>query len=71
MKLLPFCAFTILGAGAWNAFLAWCGFALKSNWSTVMRYSHWIDIGVVVLLVALLGLYIGRHLRRRGRAPSA
>jgi len=71
MKLLPFCAFTILGAGAWNAFLAWCGFALKSNWSTVMRYSHWIDIGVVVLLVALVGLYIGRHLRRRGRAPSA
>ena len=68
MKLLPFCAFTVLGAGLWNTFLSWCGFALRSNWSTVMRYSHWIDIGVVVLLAALVALYVGRHLARRRRA---
>jgi membrane protein DedA with SNARE-associated domain len=67
MKLLPFCAFTVLGAGLWTAFLTWCGFALKSNWSTVMRYSHWIDIGVVVLLVGLVALYVARHLMKRGR----
>jgi membrane protein DedA with SNARE-associated domain len=71
MKLLPFCVFTVIGAGLWNAFLTWCGFALKSNWSTVMRYSHWIDIGVVVLLLALVALYVGRHLRRRKRTPTA
>ena len=71
MKLLPFCVFTVIGAGLWNAFLTWCGFALKSNWSTVMRYSHWIDIGVVVLLVALAALYVGRHLSRRRRTPTA
>jgi membrane protein DedA with SNARE-associated domain len=70
MKILPFCAFTILGAGLWNACLTWCGFALKSNWSTVMRYSHWIDIGVVVLLVGLIAMYVGRHLLRR-RKKSA
>jgi membrane protein DedA with SNARE-associated domain len=67
MKLLPFCAFTIIGAGLWNAFLTWCGFVLKSNWSAVMRYSHWIDIGVVVLLAGLVLLYVARHLLKRRR----
>lgn len=70
MKLFPFCVFTVLGAGLWNTFLSWCGFALKSNWSTVMRYSHWIDIGVVVLLAALVVLYVGRHLARRRKKAS-
>lgn len=64
MKLVPFCAFTIIGAGLWNAFLTWCGFVLKSNWTVVTRYSRWIDIGVVTLLAGLLVLYVARHLLR-------
>jgi membrane protein DedA with SNARE-associated domain len=68
MPLLPFCLFTILGAGAWNTFLTWCGFVLRSNWGTVLRYSHVIDIVVVVLLAALVVLYVARHLMRRKRA---
>jgi membrane protein DedA with SNARE-associated domain len=68
MKLVPFCAFTIIGAGLWNAFLTWCGFALKSNWTVVMRYSHWIDIGVIVVLGGLLVLYVARHVVRRRRS---
>jgi membrane protein DedA with SNARE-associated domain len=70
MKLVPFCAFTIIGAGLWNTFLTWCGFALRSNWTTVARYSHWIDIGVVVLIVGLIALYVGRHLLRRRRTTA-
>ncbi len=68
MPLLPFCLFTILGAGAWNAFLTWCGFVLRNNWETVLRYSHVIDIVVIVLLAALVVLYVARHLMRRKRA---
>ncbi len=70
MPLLPFCIFTVVGAGIWNSFLAGCGFLLKKNWSTVLRYSHLIDIAVVVLLVGLVALYVARHLLRR-RARSA
>lgn len=71
MPLLPFCLFTILGAGAWNTFLTWCGFALRSNWGTVLRYSHVIDIVVIVLLAALVVLYVARHLmRRHKKRPS-
>jgi len=68
MPLLPFCLFTILGAGAWNTFLTWCGFTLRNNWGTVLRYSHVIDIVVVILLAALVVLYVMRHLTRRRRA---
>lgn len=74
MKLLPFSLFTIAGAGLWNAFLTWCGFILRKNWSTVMRYSRYVDIAVIVLIAALLGLFFSRHLRRlfRGKhGPAA
>ncbi len=72
MKLVPFCVFTVVGAGLWNAFLTWCGFALRSNWTVVTRYSHVIDIGVVVLLAGLVALYLARHLlKRRGRSSPA
>jgi membrane protein DedA with SNARE-associated domain len=65
MPLLPFCVFTVVGAGLWNSFLAGCGFLLKKNWATVLRYSHLIDIAVVVILALLIVLYVARHLIRR------
>jgi len=71
MRLAPFIAFTVIGAGVWNTFLAWCGFQLQRNWATVMRYSRWIDIAVVVLLAALVVLYVGRHLARRRHASKS
>jgi membrane protein DedA with SNARE-associated domain len=71
MRLLPFCIFTVIGAGVWNSFLTWCGFLLKKNWTTVMRYSHVIDIVVLVVLGALVALYIARHLLKRRKAASS
>jgi membrane protein DedA with SNARE-associated domain len=68
MALLPFCLFTVIGAGIWNTFLTWCGFVLQKNWSTVLRYSHIIDIVVIVILVGLVGLYVARHLLKKKRA---
>jgi membrane protein DedA with SNARE-associated domain len=65
MPLLPFCVFTIIGAGLWNSFLAWCGFLLRKNWSTVLRYSRLIDIAVLAILAGLIALYVVRHLLRR------
>jgi membrane protein DedA with SNARE-associated domain len=67
MSLLPFCIFTVIGAGIWNAFLTWAGFMLKKNWASILRYSHLIDIVVLVILAGLLIWYIGRHLARRRR----
>ncbi len=70
MRLPFFCLFTIVGAGLWNAFLTWAGFVLQKNWTTVLRYSHIIDIAVVAVLGALVILYVVRHLLRRGSAAA-
>lgn len=58
MNFLKFCIYTVLGAGIWNAFLTFLGYKLKQNWATVMQYSHYIDAGVLVVLVIALGYYI-------------
>jgi membrane protein DedA with SNARE-associated domain len=70
MRLVPFCIFTVVGAGLWNAFLAWAGFELKKNWALILRYSHLIDIVVLVILAGLVVLYVLRHLLRRRRSAS-
>jgi len=71
MGLGAFVAFTVAGAGIWNAFLTFCGYLLQRNWQTVMRYSHLIDYAVLVFLVALVALYVARHLLRRARDSRA
>ncbi len=70
MPLLPFCIYTVIGAGLWNTILAVAGIKLKQNWDELMRYSHTIDIVVLAILVALVGLFIYKHrakLRSWGR----
>ncbi len=61
MPLLPFCVYTVIGAGLWNAFLAVAGMKLKENWDELMHYSHQIDLVVLAILVALVGLFVWRH----------
>jgi membrane protein DedA with SNARE-associated domain len=56
MNIWKFIIYTVLGAGMWNAFLAYVGFKLKENWTEVMKYSHIIDI-VVVAVLGLAFLY--------------
>jgi membrane protein DedA with SNARE-associated domain len=67
MRLVPFCFYTIVGAAAWNAILVGCGIVLRRNWDAVLRYSKWLDIVALVLLVGLVVLLVVRHLRRRRR----
>jgi len=69
MNLFKFSVYTIAGAGLWNAFLAICGFHLRKNWETVMHYSRYIDIAVLVLLVLGVAYFIRKHLQRRARTP--
>ncbi len=65
MNILTFSIFTIVGAALWNAFLTYVGYILKNNWAEVMKYSHIIDIVVVIFLAGLVGLYVLRHLKRK------
>jgi membrane protein DedA with SNARE-associated domain len=65
MNIVKFSVFTIIGAGMWNSFLTYMGYVLKNNWTEIMKYSHVIDIVVVVFLLTLVGLYVYRHLKRK------
>ena len=71
MRLLPFGIYTVIGAGLWNAVLTVVGFYLRQNWSEVMKYSHVIDIVVVILLISLFGFFVYKHLgKRKARLES-
>jgi membrane protein DedA with SNARE-associated domain len=70
MNVWRFSIFTIIGAALWNAFLAYVGFVLKSNWEEVMKYSHIIDIVVILSLMAVVGLYVYRHMKKRSRVKA-
>ncbi len=64
MPLGRFVLYTAVGAGMWNAFLAWVGFKLGENWETVERYGKISDIIVVIGLIAAIIWYV-RHLKNR------
>jgi membrane protein DedA with SNARE-associated domain len=64
MPLLPFIVYTTIGAGLWNAILTVAGMKLKQNWESIMKYSHAIDIVVLVVLAALVAVFVHRHWSR-------
>jgi membrane protein DedA with SNARE-associated domain len=67
MDFMRFYLFTALGAGLWNAFLAYCGFSLKNNWETVMKYSKVVDVIVLAALLMLICYFIYKHIKRHQR----
>lgn len=61
MDLKKFVLYTVLGAGAWNMFLAWVGYQLQSRWQEIQRYTHVIDVVVVTLIVVAIGYFIWKR----------
>jgi len=64
MNLLKFTIYTIIGAGLWNAFLAYVGYHLKDNWSEVRKYSEVVDVAVMLTIAGGI-IYIIYHYRKR------
>lgn len=54
MPLPPFLLVTLIGATLWNGFLLFCGMRLREHWTIVQKYSHQVDIVIIVL--ALIGI---------------
>lgn len=61
MNFGKFILYTVLGAACWNTILTVAGYYLKDNWDSLMKYSHIIDI-VIVVILALALLYVIRKL---------
>jgi membrane protein DedA with SNARE-associated domain len=64
MNLIKFSVYTIIGAGLWNAFLTYIGYHLRDNWHRVKNYSEYVDLVVLVLLLAVI-LFLFFHYRKK------
>lgn len=70
MPLVPFCLLTLAGAAAWNGLLVGCGYVLRANWETVLRYSSLVDALVLAALVGLVLVFVVHQVRRRRRRSA-
>jgi membrane protein DedA with SNARE-associated domain len=69
--LVPFMVVTVVGATMWNTFLLVCGMKLRDHWQVVQKYSHQVDIVIVVgLLLAAVWWYKTRWPQFR-KGPEA
>ena len=59
-----FLLLTTVGSTAWNAALIGAGFALGRRWTVVERWTGWLDVALVVGLLAVVGRLVQRRLRR-------
>ncbi len=56
--ITAFVVVTFIGATAWNTFLLMCGMKLREHWSLVQKFSHQVDLGIVVLILAGLAWWV-------------
>jgi membrane protein DedA with SNARE-associated domain len=64
MRLWPFIGVTMLGATIWNSFLLFLGMKLRAHWTIVQKYSHQVDLVVIILLIAGLSWFIKSRIAR-------
>jgi membrane protein DedA with SNARE-associated domain len=69
---LRFALFTFTGSFIWCAALAAGGWVLGANWEQLRNVMRPFDIPIAIVIVAAVGYYIYRHVRRgRERKASA
>ena len=71
MPFLKFCIYTVLGSFPWCLLLAYIGTVIGGNLATLSPIFHSLDIVILVVVVALIALYIWRHIRNDRRARAA
>ena len=71
MKLLPFALLSVIGATLWNGFLLYCGLRLREHWTVVQKYSHQVDIFIVILAVLGMAWFIRSRLAARQAQTDA
>ncbi len=70
MPLIPFILVTAVGATLWNSFLLYCGMVLREHWTSVQRYSHQVDVVVVLVIMAGTAWFFRGRLVKRQVATS-
>jgi len=65
MPLIPFALVSVVGATLWNGFLLFLGVRLREHWTVVQKYSHQIDLVIVVAAAIGIAWFIRARLAAR------
>jgi membrane protein DedA with SNARE-associated domain len=65
MNIKKFIIYTLLGAGIWNAFLAYFGFVLGNNWQTIKQYSDYLSWGVLAIIILACAYFLWKEIKKR------
>jgi membrane protein DedA with SNARE-associated domain len=65
MNLLTFGLFTFLGAGIWNAILAFLGYIAQGQSDLIDLYSHEIGYGIMGIVLIVGAFYIYKFIRKK------
>ena len=71
MSLMKFCAYTLLGAGIWNAILLSLGVFYKTNQELLNQYLSEIVFGTIVAAVLVWALYFWLKRKKESKARCA
>lgn len=61
MNLKKFVAYTAAGGAVWNTFLLFLGLYLRGSWNIIINYTQYIDIVIIIGIVAYLIYFIYEH----------
>ncbi len=67
MNLTQFIVYTVIGAGLRNTFLALVGIYLKQNRWLVLKYSHTVDMVMLIIIILLIAWFVYRQIGKRKR----
>lgn len=67
MPLLPFIAFTALGAGIWNTVLAILGYVIGDNMELIEKYSHEIGYTIFAVIIVVILFYGIKYIVKRNK----
>ncbi|MBI5413768.1 DedA family protein [Candidatus Peregrinibacteria bacterium] len=65
MNLKKFCIYTFLGALPWSILFTWLGIKMQNNWVLIHEKLESFNMAVLGLVIACVGLYVWRHLKKR------
>jgi membrane protein DedA with SNARE-associated domain len=65
MNLKKFCLYTLIGATIWNSFLAYLGYLLGERWEMIKKYSEFISIPVLILIIIAFVWLVYRHIKHK------
>jgi membrane protein DedA with SNARE-associated domain len=63
MPRVRFLTLTFAGSLPWNMLLAYVGVVLGENWRTLEGYFRALDWVILILIIAVIGLWVWRHVR--------